>query len=34
MMVRTAMADSPPPPMAAGELTFSTSVTVLFELKK
>jgi uncharacterized protein len=34
MMVRAAMADGPPPPMAAGELTFSTSVTVLFELKK
>ena len=34
MMVRSAMADGPPPPMAAGELTFSTSVTVLFELKR
>lgn len=34
MMARAMMADGPPPPMAAGELTFSTSVTVLFELKK
>lgn len=34
MMVRSMAADGAPPPMAAGELNFSTSVTVLFELKK
>jgi uncharacterized protein YggE len=34
MMVRSMAADGPPPPMAAGELNFSTSVSVLFELKK
>lgn len=34
MMARSMAMDGPPPPMAAGELTFSASVTVLFELKK
>lgn len=34
MMARAMAADSAPTPIASGELTFSASVTVLFELKK
>jgi uncharacterized protein YggE len=34
MMMRAMASDGAAPPMAAGELNFSTSVTVLFELKK
>jgi uncharacterized protein YggE len=34
MMMRAMASEGAPTPMAAGELTFSTSVTVLFELKK
>jgi hypothetical protein len=34
MMARAMVADAAPTPIASGELTFSASVTVLFELKK
>jgi hypothetical protein len=34
MMVRANVMESAPTPIASGELTFSASVTVLFELKK